>query len=131
MATMICSTPQVQAGILRWRPAAGSRPSPIAVGTAAWYAWLDAHQAFALTCHDIRVTARKERRAGGFYWYAYRRQHGTLRSAYLGKSEDLTLGRLTAVAQRLATPPHRQRTMLVARARQIAQHCCAWMIRRC
>src|SRR5262249_8324355 len=39
---------------------------------------------------------------GGWYWKAYRTQHGKLSSLYLGKTEALTLARLQAVARALA-----------------------------
>lgn len=70
-------------------------------GTPAWYAWLDENSAFVFDNYDLHFTARKEKRAGGFYWYAYRRQHGKLRTAYIGKSEEITLDRLAAVASSL------------------------------
>jgi predicted ATPase len=73
----------------------------ICPGTPAWFAWLDQHPAFLFETPLVRFTARKERRAGGLYWYAYRRHHGKLRTAYLGKSEELTLERLHAVAATL------------------------------
>ena len=51
-------------------------------------------------------TARKEQagnRRGGWYWKAYRKDGGKLSSAYLGKSERVTLERLHAVATKLAS----------------------------
>jgi LuxR family maltose regulon positive regulatory protein len=48
-------------------------------------------------------TARKERSGrAGWYWKAYRKHKGTLHRAYLGKSADLTLERLNAIARELA-----------------------------
>src|SRR5260370_13103309 len=50
-------------------------------------------------------TARKEQagnKRGGRYWKAYRRRNGKLHRAYLGKSEELTLERLNAIAAALA-----------------------------
>src|SRR5262245_52175421 len=77
--------------------------SRITIGTPAWYAWLEMATTFAFVGELGSFTARKERstRAGG-YWKAYRKHKGTLRSAYLGKSADLTLDRLNAVALSLA-----------------------------
>ena len=43
-------------------------------------------------------------RAGGTYWYAYRRRNGKLTKAYLGKTEELTPERLQQVNARLAGP---------------------------
>jgi LuxR family maltose regulon positive regulatory protein len=75
------------------------------VETPAWYAWLEATSTFAFTSQAGTFTARKERagnQRGGWYWKAYRTQHGKLTSLYLGKAETLTLARLQAVAQALA-----------------------------
>jgi len=75
----------------------------IAIGTPAWYAWLEQATTFAVATLGGTFTARKERiaRAGG-YWKAYRKRAGKVHSAYLGKSADLTLERLQAVAASLA-----------------------------
>jgi LuxR family maltose regulon positive regulatory protein len=77
--------------------------SPLLVGTPTWYSWLETVTSFAFVSAHGRFTARKERpwRAGG-YWKAYRKQAGHLQTAYLGKSADLTLDRLTHVARQLA-----------------------------
>lgn len=71
----------------------------IEVGTAAWQGWLEQASSFAFRGSTGRFTARKERRgrADG-YWRAYRKQSGKLYSLYLGKSADLSLDRLEAVA---------------------------------
>ncbi len=78
--------------------------SSIAVGSPAWYAWLEDATSFAFTSAEGGFTARKERRgASGWYWKAYRKRNGTLHRAYLGKSTDLTLDRLCTIATTLAT----------------------------
>ncbi len=99
---MARTTPRVERSTLVGGAGDGST---IAIDTPAWYAWLEAATTFAFVGDQGSFTARKERsaRAGG-YWKAYRKHKGTLRSAYLGKSADLTLERLTAVALSLATP---------------------------
>lgn len=77
----------------------------LAVGSRAWFAWLDADAArsFAYRSADGRYTARKEQRQrGGSYWVAYRTVPGRQHKHYLGRSEDLTSTRLTAVAVALA-----------------------------
>jgi LuxR family maltose regulon positive regulatory protein len=75
----------------------------IAVGSPAWYAWLEDASTFAFRSVEGGFTARKERRGqSGSYWKAYRRHKGTLHRAYLGKSADLTHDRLTAIASDLA-----------------------------
>ena len=80
--------------------------SRLTVGSPAWYEWLKTASPFTFTCDQGTFTARAERagnRRGGWYWKAYRAQGGKLHRAYLGKPEDMTLERLTAVAQALAT----------------------------
>jgi LuxR family maltose regulon positive regulatory protein len=75
------------------------------VGTPEWYAWLAQAEAFAFSSPSGTFTARKEQagnRRGGWYWKAYRKGGGKLSSAYLGKSESVTIERLRAVATKLA-----------------------------
>jgi predicted ATPase/DNA-binding CsgD family transcriptional regulator len=77
----------------------------LTVGTPEWYAWLAQAEAFAFMSPNGTFTARKEQagnRRGGWYWKAYRKAGGKLASAYLGKSENLTVERLRAVATKLA-----------------------------
>src|SRR3989454_2422870 len=77
----------------------------LAVETPAWFAWLATASTFAFTSDTGTFTARKERagnQRGGWYWKAYRTQHGKHSSLYLGKAEALTLERLNAVARALA-----------------------------
>src|SRR5215469_3043029 len=59
--------------------------------------------AFSSACGTF--TARKEQagnKRGGLYWRAYRRRNSKLHRAYLGKSEELTLERLNAIAAALS-----------------------------
>src|SRR4029453_13135551 len=94
------STPRVEGGNLL---AVEGQPEAIAVGTPAWYAWLEQATTFAFIGEQGSFTARKERsRQSGWYWKAYRKHQGALHRAYLGKSADLTLDRLTAIASQLA-----------------------------
>ena len=77
--------------------------SAILVGTPAWFAWLQGATTFAFVSDSGTFTARQERGGrAGWYWKAYRRQGGKLRTAYLGKSQNLTIDRLNAVAAALA-----------------------------
>ena len=76
------------------------RCNPV-VGSAEWFAWLRHHCSFRFETDCAAFTARKEQRPGGWYWYAYRRKHGKLRSTYLGKSEELTFDRLSSIAEML------------------------------
>jgi len=86
---------------LLWREDEASQA--IRIGTPAWYTWLTDTTTFSFESSDGKFTARKERvQRGGEYWKAYRRSHGKLLHSYLGKSEDLTLTRLTEVARLLA-----------------------------
>jgi len=80
--------------------------SRLTVGSPAWFEWLQTASPFTFACGQGTFTARAERagnRRGGWYWKAYRAQGGKLHRAYLGRPEDLTLERLIAVAQALAT----------------------------
>jgi predicted ATPase/DNA-binding CsgD family transcriptional regulator len=75
------------------------------VESAEWYHWLDTVSLFAFESQDGSFTARKEQasnRRGGWYWRAYSRRGGTLYRAYVGKSEELTLATLQAIAFQLA-----------------------------
>jgi LuxR family maltose regulon positive regulatory protein len=78
----------------------------IAVGSDAWFAWLDGAMSFAFNSAAGTFIARRERassRRGGWYWRAYRRRGGELKRAYLGKAAELTLERLRAMASGLAS----------------------------
>jgi LuxR family maltose regulon positive regulatory protein len=75
----------------------------LAVGSAAWYAWLADATSFAFRSDQGTFTAHKERRGSAReYWKAYRRHAGRLHRVYLGKSSELTLDRLNAAAAELA-----------------------------
>ncbi len=74
----------------------------IKLGSMAWHTWLDEHSVFLFEIPLLHFTARKEKRSGGWYWYAYRRHQGKLHTAYIGKSEELTFERLKEVADQVA-----------------------------
>ncbi len=74
----------------------------ITVGSPAWFAWLDEAHSFAYRGAAGRFTARKERHGAGWRWKAYQRRDGTLHSAYLGHSPDLSADHLQATAAALA-----------------------------
>ena len=98
---MARTTPRVEDATL---VAASRVAEAIEVGTQTWYAWLEQATTFAFAGVQGRFTARKERRGRtGWYWKAYRKRAGLVRSAYLGKSADLTLDRLNAIATDLAS----------------------------
>src|SRR5437764_1449902 len=98
---MARSIPKVREGSLQPRIKEGTSTDTIRIGTAEWYTWLEQHHSFTFETPRTTFTARKEQRPGGWYWYAYRRRQGKLHSAYLGKSEELTLARLNSVAEAL------------------------------
>ncbi len=69
----------------------------------AWFAWLEEVSSFAFQGQVGSFTARKERKQRGTsYWSAYRKTQGKLAKKYLGKSSDLTLAHLEAIARQLA-----------------------------
>lgn len=74
----------------------------LTVGTADWFGWLGTAHGFRFSAPEGHFIARKQQRSGHWYWYAYGRRDGRLRSAYLGKSSDLTPERLTASVRKLA-----------------------------
>src|SRR5437588_12058355 len=96
-------TPTVQGKTLVYRQ--DGREQVLTVDTAAWFAWLETASTFSFVSEEGLFTARREQaghKRGGWYWKAYRKQHGKLSSRYLGKSETITLARLRTVAQALA-----------------------------
>jgi predicted ATPase/DNA-binding CsgD family transcriptional regulator len=98
----------------------------IPLGSAAWDSWVEHARSFRFESPHASFTARKEQRPGGWYWYAYRRRHGTLHIAYLGKSEELSSERLRTVGAVLeraedssAETSHQSRQRSFAAALQI------------
>ncbi len=70
-----------------------------------WFAWLAAHSAFSFQGQHGQLNLLKEARprGGDGYWYAYRRQGRRMAKKYIGRSADLTMARLEAVASALAS----------------------------
>jgi LuxR family maltose regulon positive regulatory protein len=98
--------PVVEGTILTYRQ--GEQELELAVDSPGWFAWLETATSFAFVSAVGSFTARREQsghRRGGWYWKAYRKQHGKLASRYLGKSAAVTLERLLAVAEALANAP--------------------------
>src|SRR5579884_2541033 len=96
-------TPTIQGETLIYRQ--DGQEQVLTVDTAAWFAWLETASTFSFVSETGSFTARREQaghKRGGWYWEAYRKQHGKLSSRYLGKSESITLARLQTVAQALA-----------------------------
>src|SRR5215467_6631039 len=99
-------TPMIQGESLLYRQ--NGHEQVLTVGSAAWFAWLETATSFSFVSETGRFTERRERsghRRGGWYWKAYRKQHGKLSSRYLGKAEKITLARLQDVAREFATAP--------------------------
>jgi len=95
-------TPIVQGQTLVYRQ--DGQEQVLTVDTAAWFSWLETASTFSFVSEEGRFTARREQaghKRGGWYWKAYRKQHGKLSSRYLGKSEAVTLARLQTVADAL------------------------------
>jgi predicted ATPase/DNA-binding CsgD family transcriptional regulator len=100
---MARATPVVRGKLLHYRQ--HGHEETIIVESAEWYRWLDTVSVFAFKSPRGSFTARKEQagnRRGGWYWRAYRKRSGTLYRAYLGKSEELTLATMHAIASQLA-----------------------------
>lgn len=101
---MATATPTVAGDVLIFDD--GGEPRSIAVGSPAWFAWLEAASGFTYQGERGSFTARKEsRQRGGWYWKAYRRRDGKLRRIYLGKAPDLSAARLASAAAALAGAP--------------------------
>src|SRR5215471_2527405 len=99
---MARATPVVRGKLLHYRQQ--DQEETLIVESAEWYHWLDTTSVFAFESPHGSFTARKEQpgnRRGGLYWRAYRRRGGTLYRAYVGKSEELTLATLHAIASQL------------------------------
>ncbi|HEU5381332.1 MAG TPA: LuxR C-terminal-related transcriptional regulator [Ktedonobacteraceae bacterium] len=66
-----------------------------------WWTWLNREETriFRFVGFQGHFTARRENKHGKWYWYAYRKDCGTLVKAYLGKSDELTEQHLEQVAQ--------------------------------
>lgn len=81
----------------------GSDPTQtIPVGSQQWYTWLEGNTSFVFEGNTGHLTARREKRRGGTYWYGYRRRGGTLYKTYLGRSHELTQARLEQASATLA-----------------------------
>jgi predicted ATPase/DNA-binding CsgD family transcriptional regulator len=95
---MARSIPKIRDDSLQVPTLEGHGTNIITLGSAAWDSWVEHARSFRFESPHASFTARKERRPGGWYWYAYRRRHSRLHIAYLGKSEELNIERLHTVA---------------------------------
>ena len=100
-------TPVVRDGLLLRQAA-----TPLALGTAAWFGWLEKANCFCyLSSHSsYRLTIRKEKRRNRWYWYAYLKVDRKLHNAYLGQSQALTEERLAWALQHLLAKCNTQKT---------------------
>src|SRR5215472_3475623 len=72
-------TPRVKGETLVYRQ--GEQEHTLTVGTTAWFAWLENASTFSFVSPLGHFTARHEQsghQRGGWYWKAYRKQHGVL-----------------------------------------------------
>jgi hypothetical protein len=81
----------------------------IEIGSERWFEWLEENktQSFSFEgYHGHKLTARKEKKMGGkyWYWYAYRWLNGKVNKAYLGASRNLTREKLNQTAAELSQP---------------------------
>ena len=89
------STPKVVSGILY----TNDEYTGTAVGSTAWFLWLNLATTFYYEGRIGTFTAHREsRQRGGMYWIAYRRRAGVLRRCHLGKPGLLTANRLEQAA---------------------------------
>jgi len=90
----------------------------IVVGGDSWRRWLSAAETTSFRFEgekDTAFTARRELRGGHAYWYAYRRCGPRLHKVYLGRPEDIDLGRLQTAAAKLAATAVRSPNPEIAR----------------
>jgi LuxR family transcriptional regulator, maltose regulon positive regulatory protein len=100
---MAHSTPHVEQGTLTLPGVGGEQH--LAVGSPAWFRWVETAMAFTFAGQQGRFTARRERTGsgrGGWYWRAYVYRNGTRQRAYLGLAAELSLERLETIAAQLA-----------------------------
>ncbi len=113
---MAHNTPLVSNGVLTFQKMAQEQQIP--VGSPSWWQWLsnDSTTTFRFSDQQGSFTARREWKRSGWYWYAYRKEHGKLHKAYLGKAEELELAHLSTIATLLVQYPqtdHNTRNLLL------------------
>jgi hypothetical protein len=97
------TTGVVQAMLLTFQQDGGEATA--AVGSAAWFRWLEQATSFTYRDEVGHFTAHKTRagnQRGKVYWRAIRRIHGRLTSSYLGPSAGLTAEHLRQAAHALS-----------------------------
>jgi LuxR family maltose regulon positive regulatory protein len=97
--------PVVKDGVLRTEKREIVVCSPAFSDCPEWDEWLAGHERFQFDGAAGRFSARREKRNGCDYWYAYRRRDGVLHKAYLGRPADLSIDRMEEAAAHLAGIP--------------------------
>ena len=90
------STPTVIDGVLY----TDTEDTGLKVGSELWVSWLLRTRAFYVQIGDVSYSMRHEQQRNGMFWYAYKRQNGTLSKRYARKTENITLDRLKELFQR-------------------------------
>ena len=83
----------------------GNDNHPLLLGdTTAWFVWLSTHNAFSFQGKGGHLNLLKEARKnkGEGYWYAYQRQGNRTVKHYVGRSVDLSMAHLEAIAGAIA-----------------------------
>ena len=91
----------------------------IPVGSSHWFTWLEKNSSFRFesgNAGENSFTAKKHPRPTGNFWYAYRKLDNKLCSAYLGRSEGLTVERLVEAADKIINPPAKPEKLVKSRA---------------
>jgi hypothetical protein len=96
--------PKVEHGVLSWYDEYEKRTNTVGpIGSANYVAWLEDEwtRSFRYESDLGSFTAIKENRRGRRVWYAHRRRGGQLKRVYLGKSENLTVAKLSEAVRKL------------------------------
>jgi hypothetical protein len=82
--------------------------STVEIGSHSWWQFVENAQSFRYvpTGDAAPYTVRKEKGTKGqaSYWYGYRKTGGVLSKRYIGRTEDLSVTKLEAIAHELSTP---------------------------
>lgn len=103
MSDTIPTPPYIEGQTLTYQQ--DEQAQTLMIGTPAWYHWLQTATTFTFISDKATFTARREQagnKRGGWYWRAYHKHAGQLRRVYLGRSQEMTPERLSAVATQLA-----------------------------
>ena len=62
-------------------------------------AWLAEAQSFTYAQHELLLTVRREKRASGSFWYAYKTHQGKTYKVYIGSDDNVTPGNMKQAVQ--------------------------------